>query len=252
MITCPNCHHLNDGGNFCEKCGTRLTEGETVVAGGASAASVETVRPNEHLEKAKNVSKLYFGYFMSLLKSPLAKGSRIGEEHFVNGLITIILYSLILPLSMYVALGDYGRYMDSAFLTIVIKPTLAMAVFVFLMSVFTFCAVKVVGGQVTFRSAVARFGAILVPFIAVFVLGLLMSLFEIYEFVFVLGLGLFGAIFTAPAIVVMSYTRNIASKFDPLYGIILTYVASFIVFALILRGFIMNMIDGLGIFSSPF
>lgn len=252
MVTCPNCHHQNDGGNFCEKCGTRLAEGEPVVVGGASAASVEATRPNEHLEKAKNVSKLYFGYFVSLLKSPLSKGSRIGEEHFVNGLITIILYSLILPLSMYVALRDYGSFMDSPFLTIVIKPFLTMGVFVFLMSVFTFCAVKVVGEHVSFKSAVARFGAILVPFIAIFALGLLMSLFGIYEFVFVLALGLFGAIFTVPAIVVMSYTRNITSKFDPLYGIILTYVASFIVFALILKGFILNMIDSLGIFSSPF
>lgn len=252
MVTCPNCHHQNDGGNFCEKCGTRLTEGEPVVTGGASAASIEAARPNEHLEKAKNVSKLYFGYFMSLLKSPLSKGSRIGEEHFVNGLITIILYSLILPLSMYFALRDYGSFMDSPFLTIVIKPFLTMAVFVFLMSVFTFCAVKVVGEHVSFKSAVARFGAILVPFIAIFALGLLMSLFGIYEFVFVLALGLFGAIFTVPAIVVMSYTRHSTSKFDPLYGIILTYVASFIVFGLILKGFIMNMIDTLGIFSSPF
>ncbi|WP_445509038.1 zinc ribbon domain-containing protein [Rossellomorea marisflavi] len=252
MVTCPNCHHQNDDGNFCEKCGTRLTEGEPVVTGGASAASIEAARPNEHLEKAKNVSKLYFGYFMGLLKSPLAKGSQISEGHFVNGLITIILYSLILPLSMYAGIGEYGSYIDSPFLSIVIKPALTMMVFVFLISVFTFCAVKVVGLQVSFKSVVARFGALLVPFITIFALGLLMALFGIYEFVFVLALGLFGAIFTVPAIVVMSYTRNITTKFDPLYGIILTYVASFIVFALILRGFIMNMVDSLGIFSSPF
>ncbi|MEH7307261.1 hypothetical protein V7137_19510, partial [Neobacillus drentensis] len=72
------------------------------------------------LESAKKISKMYFGYFVEVLKRPYASSKAVGEENFVNAIITIILYSLIIPFMLYFGLkgvassvNDFGSMFGS-------------------------------------------------------------------------------------------------------------------------------------------
>jgi small-conductance mechanosensitive channel len=246
-MNCPSCNHVNQGGTFCENCGTKLTtaavsqvaasyEQNSTIRSGASVPPAS----NQYLEATKVISKQYFGYFMQVLKKPYQNSQAVGAEHFVNGLITIILFSLIIPLTIYFsAKGMFGGYggglfgeASIPFGDFVIKPFFAYLIFMLLIAVFSFIAIKLGKVQISFKEVVARFGSFLIPFVAILVIGLIFSILKISFALVILLIALMSAIFIVPTLVIAGFKRNSSTGLDTIYGILLTYILSFITMAI--------------------
>lgn len=257
-MICPNCQHQNDGGNFCEKCGTKLTGNVNPEVAASSETSnrsfvsqTPTVNnvpnsnaiPNQYLEKTKNVSKLYFSYFMHVLKKPYANSQSVGGEHFLNAIITMILYSLIIPLIFYFGLkgllsniNDFGSALfgeevavNPPFFDVVIKPTFAFVIFILLVAIITFAAVKLGRINASFKEVISRFGSFLIPIVIILAVALIFSILKIEFFLVVLLLGFIGSIFLVPPLVIASFKKDTQVGMDVIYGSLVTYVFTFIV-----------------------
>ncbi|GLH64227.1 zinc ribbon domain-containing protein [Geobacillus proteiniphilus] len=251
-MICPSCSHVNDGGNFCENCGTKLSITSEIAAATERAGDAQSstasisAASSVHLDNAKKISKMYWGYFTTVLRKPFSQSRRVGKEQFVNGLITIVLYTLFIPLMIFFGLKDYTGYIGSPFLNIVVKPFFAYFVFIMLIATFTFLAVKFGKVQVSYQDVIARFGTFLIPFVGLFALALVMALLQMKLFLLLLFLGFIASIFTVPAFVIGSFKDGIHEGLDAVYGTVLTYVATFIVLGMMAKALfavVMHMIQ---------
>jgi hypothetical protein len=252
LMICGNCQHENAGGKFCAKCGTKMVFNEAKQEIASTTQPVHQAQPNIHMENAKKITKMYFGFFMTILKNPYSQSKNIGNEHFINGLITVALYAIFIPLMVYLGLKDSLAmgYVDSPFLNFVVKPAFGYAVFILLVVTYSFAAIKLGKVQADFQTVIARFGSLLIPFVGMFGLALLLALLETKFFAIILFIGFVGSIFTVPALTISSFKKEISGGLDVVYGTILTYVLTFItlmIMASILLETIINSIqDSLG------
>ncbi|WHY85464.1 hypothetical protein QNH39_23080 [Neobacillus novalis] len=271
-MQCPVCSHQNEGGKFCEQCGTKL---ETAAYQEAAPTAEPTMnqapsytsqqgyqqgnpqgyqqgnpqgfqqvnsQPNQYLEGAKNISKMYFGYFMEVLKKPYASSKSVGEEHFTNAIITIVLYSLIIPLMLYFGIksftsslsGMWGNTLDISppFTETVIYPTFAYAIFILLVATFSFAAVKLAKVNASYKEVISRFGSFLIPFLAILLIGFVLSLLKAKIFVLFLVLGFSTSLIVVPTLVIASFKKETQDGLDVIYGTILTYVLTCITIAI--------------------
>lgn len=197
-----------------------------------------------YLESAKQNSKMYFKYFVTGLKSPLAVAQRTGSEQLLNGIISMVIFVILLPLMFYLAVGGARGLMSSPFVNIVLKPVFWIALFMFLVAVYTFGAVRLsTNPKVSLKEVVARFGTLLIPFIVIFLVAF---------FLFIMGSGigklfitlsLIGSIFTVPALITLSYKRENAGGMDTAYAILLIYSAVFLT--------LMILGDGISLLMRP-
>lgn len=261
---CPKCNELVEGGKFCEHCGAPLAVGEVPGAGepvqpaqmaqppytaqaSQTAQVAPPAQPNQQLEAAKKISKLYFGYFLSVLKKPYTVATKVGNEQFVNGLITVILYALIIPLMLYMSLGDYRGWMDSPVLNIIVKPTIGYTLFLLLIATYIFIAIKLGKVNTSYKDVIARFGTFLVPFVTIFALAFIAAILQI-EFLMLLLLvfGFVGSIYLVPPFVISSFKGNNPNGLDTVYGTLMVYVLIFIttvIMGRILFSVILDMLD---------
>lgn len=283
-MICPNCNHVNQGGKFCESCGTNLTNG----AASQTAASFETNAipasnqytgnqynqtqasqgaPNQYIETTKEISKQYTSYFLQVLKKPFASTKSVGSEHFINGIITMVLYALMIPLMFYFALKgivpnyikeflnteEYGiefvtTFIDGftqeiAFTDVVVKPFFTYLIFILLVTAFTFGALKLGRVQVSFKEVAARFGSFLIPFVTILLASLLLSIIKVDFAFYVLLIGFIGSIFMVPALVIGSYRRESNEGLDVIYGALLTYILTLILLRIMGGMMFENLLD---------
>lgn len=238
-MRCPKCQHDNQGGNFCEQCGAALTLTPAFEEGGA-VSQTRVAPQNQYFEGAKNVSKTYFSYFLQVIKKPYASSAGVGSEHFTNGMITLALYAVLVPLILYFVLkgmltdiNAFGGFfseksVDLSMTDIVLKPILAYGVFIMLVATFTFAAVKMGGSFASYKEVIARFGSFQIPFVAVLAISLVMSILKVDLFFFFLFVGFIGSVFLVPPLVIASFKKDLHAGFDVLYGSLLTYLLTFV------------------------
>ncbi len=283
-MQCPVCSHQNEGGNFCEQCGTKLEP----IASQESAPAAEqgmnqppvfnkqpnyqqnnyqqdnyqqggyqqggyaqsgykqgypqgNQQPNQYLEGAKKISQMYFGYFIGVLKKPYASSKSVGEEHFLNAIITIVLYSFIIPLMSYFGIksftdtlsgGFYEADIDLPFTEIVIYPTIAYAVFILLVATFTFAAVKMGRVDDSYKAVISRFGSFMIPFLAILLIGLVLAILKAKIFIIFLVLGFTTSLFIVPPLVIASFKKETQEGLDVIYGTLITYILTFVTIVL--------------------
>lgn len=232
-MQCPNCHHEHVEGNFCVKCGTPLTsaneQAATVDTENAQTNPVppftEKVQPNVQLEKAKEISKMYFGFFMTVLKSPFSQASKVSSAHFVNGLISIVLFSLLIPLITYLNLGDLRHYIDSPFANVVLKPMVGFAIYMLLIAVYSFVGLKAGKVSANIKEVISRFGALLIPFIALFLVAIILSILQIKILAFLLlFVGISLSVSMVPLFIILSYKKESEKGLDAFYCSIIVYL----------------------------
>ncbi|MCT2346597.1 zinc ribbon domain-containing protein [Niallia taxi] len=251
-MNCVKCGHRNDNdARFCESCGANLqaeiesNPNPILHKEEATAAHVSSSNPNQpgnsqaYIEKTKAVSKQYFSYFLSALKNPVKRAGNTGKENLINGIITIVLFALIIPLMSYFALksafNSYGGGWftpDISFGAVVIKPLFVLLILLALVALIIFGAVKLSKSSASFLDVLARFGAFLVVPTAFLLVALIISLIGSYYFVFFLLLGLTGFSFVIP-LIIYSYSKQSNGGLDAFYGILLSYIAITIVFMII-------------------
>lgn len=246
-MKCPNCQQENEAGRFCVHCGSSLEQSRNDEVSAVLEKEMNTPyvqpqivqpiaqnngqQPNAYLQNAKHISQSYFSYFSEILKKPYAMAKQVGTEQLLNGIISIILYALILPLVTYlfIKMNNLDTYIISPFLNIVIRPMIGYAVFAVLVGTFTYAALKLNKVTVSYKEIISKLGAWLVPFTAILVIAGLLALLKFEIFILFLIIGFFGLIFTVPVFLILNYKQdNTVGGLDTIYSILLTYAATFI------------------------
>lgn len=275
-LQCSNCGHLNKSGKFCVKCGSKLGEGgvkEQVAATADHSAthtysqpSGQPAQPNQHVENAKHISKMYIGYFMQGIKNPLATAQGVGDGQFINALITIILYAISIPLMMYFGWkmllvkffgviyttttgeqleSDFGSGLLNAkpaadasgisFVDVVVKQSIFMFIALVVIVAVTYGVVKLAKIDVSFKELFARFGTFSIVPTGLFIVGIVLSLIHIDIFVYFLLFGLLGILFVIP-LTITSFKNNTPGGLDKVYSILITYVVTIIALSMVSKG----------------
>ena len=242
-MKCQNCQHENEGGNFCENCGTRLVEASEsngqLPDHKVKEEEKATAPAEDYLKKTKVQSKQYINYFFDVCKSPYAHMQEpMEKQHFIHAIITIILFCLFIPLSIYFGLkgvvsrlnsidtyGFGGAYIELPFMDMVIKPFFAFGIFIVLVAAFTFLSVKLGRVNATFKEVLTRYGISLIPFVFLLAIGLILSLLKVSLFILFLLLSSVGAIYIAVPMVIALYKKDEPEVgLDAVYGTLLTYI----------------------------
>lgn len=254
-MKCPNCGHEGTG-KFCVKCGKPLqVEATENHASSTQAATIQidTEQLNKHVESVKEVSKNYFNYFLTVLKNPFTRATHIHGQQWMNGVITIVLYSLFIALFTFILLGGLRSSISSPFFNIVLKPTIGYFVFMTLIALFTFLSAKLMKLNWSFLDVYVKFGTLLVPFVALFLISIVLAILQAKMFAFLLlFFGMTTANFLIPATILFSH-RQESRGLDRFYAIAIVYLLTFISVAIlgeILLSSLMNIIAD--VFMSPF
>ncbi|QMV43008.1 zinc ribbon domain-containing protein [Cohnella cholangitidis] len=284
-MQCTQCGQLNQSAKFCVKCGTKLPVAATEVAATSEAVNydhrapadpiaasqqpasqqsyqpntyanqpVAPSQPNPQLQQAKQISKQYFSYFLEVLKSPVKSGQASNAGHMVNGLITIILFSLILPLIAYFQIresvkrfgGFMGDDLDVPFGAVVIKPFVFLILVVMMVNSIIFLVLKMGNVVINYREVTARFGTFMIPSVTFFFIGLLFTLMGMDSEIlaWVIGAGMFSW-FVAICFTIYSFKRDHTSGLDAFYGVIITYAGSILLLYLFGDNVLASLLRGL-------
>ncbi|WP_246041863.1 hypothetical protein [Robertmurraya kyonggiensis] len=190
----------------------------------------------QYLEKGKTISKLYFSYFLSVLKSPVPTAERIGKKELTNGIITIVLFALMIPLMTFFGLKglleDSFYSPDVSFSAVVLKPFFTLVVILALIAVIIFGVIKLGKSPASLLDVISRLGAFLVVPTALLFIALIISLIGSVFFAVFLILGLVGASLIIP-LIVYSFKREINKGLDTFYCTFLVYIGIAILFVVL-------------------
>ncbi len=250
-LQCVKCQHEQQGGKFCVKCGSRF---EMEIGGepGAAAVPAETVpytsqsqqasyqpvqpQPSsQHVETAKNVSKMYVNFFLKGLKNPTNSSQAVFGDQFVNGLITMVLYAISIPLMIYFALKGLpmlGGMVEFSFSDVVVKPAFYYLLFIAVIAITCFAAIRLGKSVVTFKDVFARFGSFLVVPTGFLIVALILSLLGVELSFLFLAFGFLGLFLVVP-FTIYSFKKDVPSGLDGVYGTFLTYLVIILLIVLI-------------------
>ncbi|MED3571312.1 CHY zinc finger protein [Cytobacillus praedii] len=259
-MLCSHCGSEQESGKFCGKCGGRFEEtvnqensAETMAAVNLSSMSEQaattesqasTVKTSDQIEMVKTKSKLYGSYFTQYLKQP----SRIlvkGEQEFTNGIINIILASLLVALTLYTLVRNFTRaafgdlddlFMDSysgpSFMSVFGGGFLFTIVSIVLVILSLFAISKLFGPNKSLKAMVSIYGAHLIPAVilsgAAFILILLKS--NTYGSI-LLTIALLFILSILPLYLISSLLTKQPKGIDSLYGYILYIILFSIAFS---------------------
>lgn len=284
-MKCSNCGFEQDVGKFCSKCGGEILpqsqDGSTkeyVAASEASSnnepaasshvnhqtstsqapvtpANSGTNTTNDSLERVKETSRAYGGFFMNYVKHPSQVFTKKSSE-LTNGLISIGIMVVITLLTFNILiknqLGGFSGYGPS-FMSIFFNGLFGMAIVLGIVITLLFLINKLFGTDSTYKDVVSIFGAHMTPVIVVSALAFLLAIFKSNTFAaFLLFLVLMLIVSIVPLYLISSLLTRRPKGIDPLYGYLLYILAFIITFMIVMSimidsalGDMIEIIDGL-------
>ncbi|WP_284141686.1 MULTISPECIES: zinc ribbon domain-containing protein [unclassified Virgibacillus] len=253
---CPNCGQETEQGKFCTKCGAKLANEEFAAAadptiGGTvptetplqeNSVNEEASNPNQSVENVKAAGSAFGQFFVKLVKRPSTAQSVDGNA-MISGIIAIVLYSLVISLGFFLlirsAFGSYGPSFAESFLL----PFLEFAILFGAVALLTFAGSKLCAQAVTVKDVIAKYGAYLVPFMLLFIIGFLLALVNLTSFgILAIMVSILGPIIAVPTMIL--FEKN-AVGIDRIFILIGVYLVSILVFSLLLRSFLGSIMDAL-------
>lgn len=205
------------------------------------------VMQNEKVQQAKEVSKQYISYFVSVLARPYQTMKTVGDQHALNGLITMALISILS--STYFLLTFSRLDMGGLFVAGFIRPLLFTAIILLVAVVLIYAVLKI--EKITFRpkTLVAQYGALLVPSVAALVLANLF-IFISYPIAIFLLVVSYVIVFAGMNAVLFQHPLNrTKSAIDSMYTVLIANVVLLYILYRLLAGSILGI---LGMMLSPF
>jgi len=216
-------------------------------AGDSNTNQWNNVMQNEKVQQAKEVSKQYLSYFLSILARPYQAMKTVGEQHALNGLITMALIAILS--STYFLLTFSRLDMGGLFVAGFIRPLLFTVIILIVAVVLIYAVLKI--EKVTFRpkTLVAQYGTLLVPAVAALVLANLF-IFISYPIAIFLLVVSYVIVFAGLNAVLFQYPLNrTKSALDSMYTVLIANVVLLYILYRLLAGSILGI---LGMMLSPF
>ncbi|WP_028987088.1 zinc ribbon domain-containing protein [Thermicanus aegyptius] len=219
-MKCEVCGHDNaENAVFCAQCGTLLRDaGSDGVREEVGKGSGEVPKGNQWTDEAKRISRNFFEFCMGNLRSPSQFVKEVDRNQLLNGIIVMILLSLIPPLFMYLSMVNtpFRSFVRISFFNVVIQPSVFLFLFFLLITGLLFVAVKM-KALADFQTVMARFGASLVLPAAFSLAGLVLGILSAQLTMFFMGFAYIGILLSI-YITLQSFQRNMVSRpIDDLY-----------------------------------
>ncbi|WP_433748411.1 hypothetical protein [Paenibacillus amylolyticus] len=302
-MQCPVCNHENGDAQFCERCGTNLTQttsSPSLVKNPESAAASEpeytrwsstqntsseapvrhntpsvstqkqqttestgtndhasagdnssnqwnNIVQNEKVQQAKEVSKQYLSYFLSVLARPYQTMKTVGDQHSLNGWLTMALIAILSSTYFLITFSRIG--MDGLFISGFIRPLLFTVIILIVSIALMYAILKI--EKLTFRpkTLVAQFGTLLVPAVVSLVLANLFIIIS-YSIAIALLVVSYIIIFVALNSVLFQYPLNrTKAAIDSMYSVLIANVVVFFILYRLLGEVIIGLIR---LMLSPF
>lgn len=202
------------------------------------------VKQSQIMQQGSHISKQFGSFYIKALMYPFLTTKSVGKSHFTNGIITMFLTSLLIPLVSYFAALQF--FDNVPFGKTVIKPLLLIWIALLLASAIAYAMIRLGRVASDFMTVTAKLGTMLVPASAALVLCNLSVLLDFgVKFSAFLLLAAMLLIFGAITAVVLGTRKESMSGLDPLYGAVITNLA----FGYILYKFadfgVSNLMNGL-------
>lgn len=248
MKTCSTCGHVQNDGNFCGKCGGKL-EGAAEVQAAAVSQEQQPVQQNsEQLDKLKEQSKMYFGYFMQQLKTPT------GKTDLKNSLISIGLYILLTVIAVYSLINrlfsnSYSYYIESpSFIQIFFYAAIFFIILNAIGVTSVFLTSKFFSENLSFKEVINRFGGYYALPIVLSVVGIVLSFLKSYSIAMIcIYFGLIIAFGLIPVFVMIRQlslkSKGIDSFYAYMFYLVLNVIFGAIIGLLIADSAIGEMLD---------
>ncbi|OMP66650.1 DUF6574 domain-containing protein [Domibacillus epiphyticus] len=237
-MKCQACGNEQESGKFCGSCGSPMEA--TIEKTAPVSEPVHREEPNVHVEKVKDRSKQYWGYFLQYLKRPSAVFGR-GESEFVNGLISIGVLALFVSLTMYamtrsITSDFFGSdfYSGPGFFSILFSGIIFTILFSVCAVLVLFLISRFFGPGYSFKEMTGVYGVHLIPSIVLMAVSLLLVLLKAYVYSgLFMSLSLTVALLLMPLYLISALLTKKSAALDPLYGYFIYIVLSLILFSLI-------------------
>ena len=272
-MNCEKCHQpLEKSSKFCVHCGERVSTSKDTSMKMERNAAKESVAdaqsksaataysepsassPTDSTRKAKEIGLKYWDFIKSGLRAPYQFAKQIKQADFINGIITLILFSIFLAISFYFIIkyfltvtSAFGALMGQespsvSFISIFFKGFFYSAIFLAVTGLISFGAIKLMRSAVTLKDFTARYGAILIIPLLLTGIGMLVSMADSIGLVTLfLGLGSVAYSISIP-LLISSFKNENSQSLDVFYSAILTFVAIDLVFYLFAKHQIINFI----------
>lgn len=244
-MACPNCGSIHETGTYCTKCGAKLEKTKDV--NDQSSTNIDDRlqegksynNNSDIIKKGIVVTKQYFSHFIKMLKKPMDYGKDISSESFINGMITIFLFSFIFSLTIYIGVNNFfdnvsgslfeEDFVDNLYSTVafykenpsgeIFVKALIYLLLILAVIVFTiFGILKINKENVSFKHVIARFGAFLIIPTVFILISFLLTLLNIgNNLMNIFSVLTFISLFLSIGFTVYSYRRK-EHSLDPFYG----------------------------------
>lgn len=216
-------------------------------AGDNSSNQWNNIVQNEKVQQAKEVSKQYLSYFLSVLARPYQTMKTVGDQHSLNGWLTMALIAVLSSTYFLITFSRIG--MDGLFIGGFLRPLLFTVIILIASIALMYAILKI--EKITFRpkTLVAQFGTLLVPAVVSLVLA---NLFIIISYSIAISLLAVSyiIIFVALNSVLFQYPLNrTKAAIDSMYSVLIANVVVFFILYRLLGEIIIGLI---GMMLSPF
>ena len=216
-MKCTSCGHTQEHGKFCGKCGAPFldTTSEPV----QTPPAPDQVPTAQTLNSLKNHSQLYFGYFFETFKRPSSVFQQ-SSQTFGNGLISIIVFGLLVSLSIARLANFFG------FFEVFIRVSLLLIPGLFIPVIGIWLSTLLSGLSVNFKQIINYYGAHLGLPIAMATIGFFLALINplsISTSIFIM-IAFSIALSVTPLFLISSILTRLDSQIDPWFGLLIGFV----------------------------
>lgn len=231
-MICINCGQKQVTGNFCGKCGAPFSTNHLEVQ--TPTASVkEMTEPNPHIQNVKRTLKLYVNYFVHYFKTP-STIYRTGEKEFFNGMISLILFILLMTCSFFTLANNYPAGSFSTFGSFFFFSGTSVLLVLSALTLIN----HFFGPGHSFKSVISLYGGHLSLVICLGFISLLLILLKSFTFGSLLFIFNFlFTIFILPLYLISLLLTHKTSSGDPFYAFIVYLVTLSTLFAIVMTIF---------------
>ncbi|WP_042143497.1 hypothetical protein [Paucisalibacillus sp. EB02] len=266
MLTCSNCGTKQNTGKFCEECGGALqieqasatiatsnqtneaTQGSQQSAASTAVNSAQSSKQTqETVEAIKGGLSHYWSYLLELIKNPTT-AFQTGNSNFVNGLVTIILFTITYSLSLYWLANSFykqafGGFLEESLPFFAINARLVFGILIMFAITLgsVFAVTKLAKHQDGFKTVLAQFSGLVAPLLAVNLIAIIGGLTSSVELtIYPLVLSNILAFVIIPVLFVYEKSAQVNSKGQKVYHsflvLLMITVVTYIISSSLLSG----------------
>jgi|SRR5690625_573019 len=257
-MICQKCNQETEEGKFCTNCGAELIVDDsaaTVESSAEPTVESETTAPvqseqteqetNEYAEKLKGISSDFGQFFITLIKKP-TEAKSADQNALVSSIIVMAIFSILVALERYISVSNYSSdYFGSAsFTDDFLIPLLKYIILFALIPVITFAASKISAQEVSLPVIIAKYGSYLVPFLLLYVIGIIFSLIKLgFPFTVVSTISVLGSVLIIPILIILEKPVKV---FDRIYVLIALSIVSYIIYGYLSSSGLGSVLSRLG------